>query len=555
MSVNVGYTSMQSFSLFNNRCLPRVEGGRGFWRYLLVCLMLGIFPLCGQAQITLNVKDFGAKGDAVQFYVNTVSNSVVVTTTNQCSTADIGKFIEIFRVGKPTYGRNSYGVTTNDNQDLMAVVTNVVAGTNLYLNVVQISGGTTNILPQVTGSAWATMGTDNTPIVNGIITNQAAGYTNATIYFPAGKYLCMSSVRSGGYGAYAILIRRGGLHFLGENKTNTILLSRAAWQSWGNGTYPVRGFLFELVGPVTNDYPLIFENLTMDGGVLQGNLTVHGIQCNQVDGLGWDEQHSAVLEWDIYGASGTVSMQVFTNVDVLHWRGESFKSIDQNTNGTIDIQHCTFGDICATALNIYPRWNIRNNLFTNCFQITEYYQQFYRGTAFFCNNVITNSLSDAGYGTSKIGNAISVNGGWSGASPLVIQSNYLRYASGYGMNTFITTPGENVSILDNTIDCMDYAQVFNFGAPGAQGSGWNKNILVSNNYISNTNKGINIIAQFGGSTGPDTADTITICSNRVVSSGLNMFIQCGRYATNILVYDNDLSAVPNCTIQTGSGPW
>src|SRR5690242_12936018 len=104
--------------------------------------MFSIFQLCSQAQITFNVKDFGAKGDAVQFYVNTVSNSVVVTTTNQFSAADIGKFIEIFRVGKLTYGVNSYGVTTNDNQDLIAVVTNVVAATNLYLNVVQISGGT-----------------------------------------------------------------------------------------------------------------------------------------------------------------------------------------------------------------------------------------------------------------------------------------------------------------------------------------------------------------------------------------------------------------------------
>jgi hypothetical protein len=44
----------------------------------------------------LNVTNYGAIGDAVQFFVNTVSNSVVVTTTNPLPNSAIGDAIELF---------------------------------------------------------------------------------------------------------------------------------------------------------------------------------------------------------------------------------------------------------------------------------------------------------------------------------------------------------------------------------------------------------------------------------------------------------------------------
>ncbi|MGD0253245.1 MAG: hypothetical protein ABSC01_11170, partial [Verrucomicrobiota bacterium] len=64
--------SCSSIHLGNMRVLfPLVAG----------CLLLIAGP--SQAQITLNVTNFGARGDAVQFFVNTTSNSVVITTTSQ----------------------------------------------------------------------------------------------------------------------------------------------------------------------------------------------------------------------------------------------------------------------------------------------------------------------------------------------------------------------------------------------------------------------------------------------------------------------------------------
>ena len=59
--------------------------------------------------------------------------------------------------------------------------------------------------------------------------------------------------------------------------------------------YVWRGFLFDFRAPITNDFPVSFENLTMDGGVQQGNTSIHGIIANTVDGLGWDQTHDAIV--------------------------------------------------------------------------------------------------------------------------------------------------------------------------------------------------------------------------------------------------------------------
>lgn len=523
-----------------------------FGSLLMGLLLIGL-GISSQAQAVLSVTNFGAHGDAVQFYVNTVSNSTVVTTTNPFSSADIGKTIEVFGVGKTTFGINSYGVQTNGWQDVIAIVTNVVNATNLYLNVLP-QDGVTSYIPSVTTTAWATIGTDNTLAMSNCIA-AAAGFTNATIYIPHGTYLMMSQAGNGGYAYCAVPLRRGGLHFLGENKTNTTLLSRAARQSYSVfnlGNYCFRGFLFECVAPITNDYPLIFENLTLDGGVQQGNLNVHGIALNQVDGLGWDEQHSAYLTFDAsgYTTSWTASRQVFTNVNVLRWRGESFKSIDQNTNGTIDIQNCLFADICATALNVYPCWNVRNNVFSNCWQVTEYYQKFYRGTAYFCNNLITNSDAQAGYGRGYVGNAVSVNGGIWTASPLVIQSNILGNPNGYACITFVCTPAANVSILNNQIYCEPYSQVFNVGAAGSQGTDCNSNILISGNSVYCPGNLISIFSL--GGDGINAAYNVTVCSNTIANSGSIQWLTCGNpHSYNLQFFDNDASGAGSAGVQTG----
>src|ERR1039458_5616864 len=73
-----------------------------------------------QAQTpTLSVTDFGAQGDAAQILVSTVSNSSVITvqSTNQLSSADVGKLILLFGAGPATGPTN--------NQDLIATITQV----------------------------------------------------------------------------------------------------------------------------------------------------------------------------------------------------------------------------------------------------------------------------------------------------------------------------------------------------------------------------------------------------------------------------------------------
>ncbi len=538
--------------------LKRFAAGR--W-LLSVCFILAGFSFAATAQISLNVTNYGGRGDAISCYVNTVSNSVVVTTTNQLSAADIGKTMEVFGVGRHTYGLNSYGATTDGWQDVIATITNVVNGTNVYLKVTP-QDGSTNFIPSRTMTAWATYGTDNHDAFARCIA-AAGGYTNAVINIPNGKYLTMSYFGVG-YGENAICIQRGGLHFLGESRDGTVLLSRGAWQSYygvAGGHYPFRGYLFEIMSPVTNGaVPLILENLTLDGGVGQGMLNVHGIQCNQTDGLGWDEQHGAYLTFDQNGQnSGTVALQMLTNVNVVHWRGEMIKSIDQNTNGTIDIENCLFGDGAATALNVYPRWNVRNNVFSNLWQVTEYYQKFYRGTAYFCNNLITND-ANLEYPQGYFGNSISINGGNWSASPLVIQSNIL-YSHNYGYNVFITTPAANVSFLNNEIHAPPFGYVFNLNAPGSQGDQCDSNILISANSIYGSGSPAQALVGFGSNSGTnannlDLIYDLTVCSNYVaVPSGLSVTIWPSQFFYRVHFHDNVFNGAvgPLITGYAGTG--
>jgi hypothetical protein len=470
--------------------------------FLFVCMMLALSACRVQAQATLNVTNYGAKGDAVQIFINTVSNSATVTTTSQFSSADIGKTIQVYRVGKPTQGVNSYNVTTNDWQDLIAIVTNVVKGTNLYLNVLA-QDGTTRYLPQRTlANVPATIGTDNRVAFSNCI---AAASANATIYIPNGKYLIMPLWKNADCYAFgSIVLKRGGLHFLGESQSGTVLLGRSAWQSYsgiGDDTYPFRGFLFEVMAPVTSDLPLTFDNMTWDGGVASGWLNVQGIQANRVDGLGWDEQHSAILTIG-NGLGTTVSQLIFTNLTVMRWRGEMFKSIDGYINRNVTIKNCWFYDGNATALNIYGSYDVTSNRFEKLFQVAEYFQKYYTNVSYFRQNFVTNIT----------GNGWAWNGGVWTAPMFIMQSN-IFYFNGSGQNGIQTMPGANIAVLDNEIHCVDYMTVFSIGGAGAQGSQINSNILIAGNSIYAPAK-ISTVFSFGGAD-VNAVAALTICSNRI----------------------------------------
>ena len=490
---------------------------------MLACLLLGGWGIPSQAQTVTNVIDFGAVGDAVQFYVNTVSNSVVVTTTNQLSSADIGKTIEVFKVGVQTIGINSYGVNSTNHLDLIATITNVVNGTNLYLSAV----------PQATlKNTFATYGTDNTTPIRKAI---AASGTNAIINFPNGVFLCMPTFHNGadGYAMAAICLNRGGLHFVGSG--NTTLLARGAFRPedfsiYGWGTHPYRGYLFQVVAPVTNDYPITLEKLTLDGGVQQGNLDVHGIYVNETDGLGWDVGHSAWLCFDTSsGTDATATHQVFTNITVQHWRGEMFKSIDQNRNGNISIRNSVFRDGDATALNIYGSWDVNSNRFENLFQIAEYFQSYYTNTSYFQNNFVTNIT----------GNGWAWNGALWTAPAFIMQSNVFYFA-GVGYNGILTTPGANIAILNNEIHCANYMTVFAIGTQGSQGSLANSNILISGNSIYAPSV-LTAILGFGGQ-GILGVTGLTVTNNTISAGEVQKVLSQGNgLAANVRFKNNAIN--------------
>jgi hypothetical protein len=515
---------MQNQNPVGSDRLPKVKG-MTHWCYLLAGLMLGVFQLSALAQISLNVADFGAKGDAVQFYVNTTAGSALVTTANQFSTADIGKTIEIFGVGSPTTGINSYGTLTTNNQDLIATIINVAGGTNLYISV----------MPQATrANSFATCGTDNTPAFTGAIA-AAAGYTNVTINIPSGTFLCMPTLQTGnGYAFGSIIINRGGLHFVGQGQGNTTLLSRGAWQLVNYQIYGLvafRGFLFEVAAPITNDYPLSIENMTLDGGVQTGLLNVQGITVNKVDGLGWDEQHSAYLT--LGNSSPTVTHQVLTNLTITHWRGEMIKSIDGNTNGNIAIKNCLFNDGNATALNVYPSWDVQYNTFSTLFQGVEFYQKYSTNTGFFCNNLVTNIMH----------NAFSFNGATVVNPPFVISNNifYLNFNG----NGIATCPGANITICNNQLfsDPNSYCSAFVLGQMGAQPgatNACNTNIKIYGNTLSNLYGGCAVAGQ--NATDNNRCDGVWFYNNKILGSrDITLFNNYG-WTTNIYVYSNDLSA-------------
>src|SRR5580698_9051873 len=111
--------------------LNRSHKGTIPWNHL----SLWICAFSSRAQASLNVTDFGASPDAVQFYVNTVSNSTVVSVagTNVFSSADVGKVIEVFRAG-PWLTYSNWGPVVTQ-QDTICLIANVSDGTNLTLTI------------------------------------------------------------------------------------------------------------------------------------------------------------------------------------------------------------------------------------------------------------------------------------------------------------------------------------------------------------------------------------------------------------------------------------
>ncbi len=254
---------------------------------LAVWLSIGGLRVTSFAQTTtLSVTNFGARGDALQILANTVSNSALVTVSpaNPLSSADAGKLILLFGVGAGAAGTN--------HQDLVAQILGVANGTNIAISVP--AGLTANQIP-------CTYGTQNAQAFQSCV--DACTGTNATVLIPPGRYLLVSSsvldpsfvMPNPDQSRAAITLNKGGIHFLGADPASSVLLGNGAWLL--KTAYVQRGWMFICQGPITNDYPLVFENLTMDGGVQQGRTAFDNSgPALTADGSGWDVTHDAVVD-------------------------------------------------------------------------------------------------------------------------------------------------------------------------------------------------------------------------------------------------------------------
>lgn len=461
--------------------------------------------LNGWADITITNAPFNCIGDAFTFYANSTSNNLVITTTNNF-TLRSGNILEADACG--FYSNGGF-------QTLVCEVTNVVNGTNLYLNKI----------PQATNTGmYCTYGHDNSS--NWVtVVNAASGTTGTNVIIPDGRYLTMGYNTDLLGNRIGIPIYSGGMNFIGQSQTGAVIVGQSAW-SPVPGSTPYQGGRAWLVCFITpsNDFPVTFSTMTMHGGVDIGNTSIHGIAADPYNGTGWDQFHTAVANGGNGNANAnTITHTYYSDVIFSHWRGEILKSTEFSTNGNASFTRCTWSDGNATAINYYPALSITNGTFTNLFQIAESYQAYATNSS-----IVTGCLS-----TNITGNGWAWNGS-NGKNPgFTLLSNTFYFTS--AGNYFATTPGCNISILGNNIYGGTSGNVFVLGSSGYQGTFCNSNINLGFNYVQNGDIGI----QPGGSiTPPDTnwLQNLNVFSNTFVN--VRQPYHTYGYATNLHAWWN-----------------
>jgi PKD repeat protein len=533
--------------------------GKMLWRqrtfFILLAVCFFAKPLI--AQTTLNVTSFGAVGDAAQVWVSTTAGSGKVAFTNTLSAADIGKTIELFGVGQFNKGNNVVGVYVTNAQDLIAVITNVDDSNNAY-----ISGDIPTI---ASNNVYCIYGNNNVAAFASCI---AAAPTNAVIYIPAGNigpggqqeaYLLVPPEQytnfnyfggvngtpdyyTYGLGDCGITITRGGLWFTGDGEEQSILMADGAYKNQGGEC--MRGGIFYCEGAITNDYPLVWSNLTFSAGLPRGLDGYQGVQpADWVDGRGWDGWSCAGLDTiQRYGDEPLNSFTEFVNCDFHGFRGEVLKGNFGNLserNETKLLTNCFFWDNNATAFNYNYAHTIEGCTFSNMYQIEEFYLAYpTNAPSYFINNYATNITH----------NLISLNGGTLTNQPYII-SNNVFYCDMDG-NGIATCPASSVLIASNLFISEPYAgdiigdNAIVIGEAGAQPgdpNAFNKNITIVDNTFSNNF--YNLFACGGGTLGdPNIACNVLFGNNTIYSSG-NVSFYSGGIATNVSIVDNNCFGV------------
>ncbi len=450
---------------------------------------------------TIDISSLGARGDLTHLMVNTERNSSLVSSVKHSfSRNDLGKVVELIGAGPVT--------STNNHQDLIGKITDVVDEHSVRIFP----------SPQKTASnVPAIFGTDNAPIFQ-VAVDRAQGI-NTMIIIPEGNYLVIpSDLMNSGYQMKgdsetraAVVISRGGIHFMGVGKSRSILTAAGAWQI--KGKYVSRGQLFECRGPVTNDGPLIFENLTMDGGVEKGRQDYRGFPARTTDGDGWDITHDAVMD---AGASPLHAYKAFRNCIFQHWRGEILKSVSSCPTGFIEVTDCDFRDGNASAFNFSFAHRIDHCTFDHLDMAMEFYEGRMDRPSSFENSSVSDVRADL----------VIVGALTNRPVPLyTIWNNYIQANNGFGI---FLNPAKNVLIESNRFE----GQSFCIGnGAGTQGSDYCHNITIRGNTA--TNGGNFFLVQCGY---PQRFENVLITGNTISGRGA---LGCGwGYSTNVFFSNN-----------------
>ena len=458
--------------------------------------MLLLLALSEVQSAPIDVASLGAQGDLVRLSVKTSSNSCLVNSVDhEFTRADLGKVVEIFGAGLSTSASN--------HQDLIGKITDVVNE-----HAVRISPS-----PQITASELPSIiGTDNAPIFQKAV-DRASG-TNALILVPPGNYLMVPRNQMGGAGeaCVAVSITKGGITFRGQDPKSTILTACGAWQLIGGAVS--RGQLFECRGPVSHpELPLVFENLTMDGGVEKGRMDYRGFPARSTDGLGWDVTHDAVVDT---GHAPLHSFKAIRNCIFQHWRGEILKGVSGAMNGFIEVTGCSFYDGNASAFNFDVSHNINHCTFSHLDMAMEFYEGRMNQPSLFENSSASDVRADL----------VIVGALTNHPSPLyTIRNNYLQASNGFGI---FLNPAKNVLIQSNRFE----GQSFCIGnGAGAQGTDYSHDIVIRDN--SATNGGTLFLVQCGYS---QRFENVLISGNSI--SGRGGLGGGWGYCTNVTFSNN-----------------
>jgi hypothetical protein len=470
---------------------------------ILVSFAMGVFcPRPGRAA-TMNVISFGARGDAIQTFASTTRNSTQVTlaSTNRLSTADVGKLIELFGVGPATSPTN--------NQDLIATIVSVRSSTRVTISrPVSVTAVKVN----------CTYGTQNAVAFQNCVDACPAGNNLVTI--PAGTYLIVppqilsTNFEMDGSStlAPAITLSKGGIEFLGDTPNDTVLLGNGAWII--NNGFVQRGVIFGCMGPVTNNYPLRFQNLCFDGGVQVGNLNYGTGPADPVTGGGWDITHDAVVD---RGEPPYHTNKFFVNCNFQHWRGEMVKSVVAWTVGFIAMTNCAFCDGDGSGFNFNWTPHVINGcLFSNLNMAIEFYVGTMQTNCLFENCVVTNTRI-----------AITLVGALTNApSPgyKIFNNSISALADGIMLG-----PARNVQVIGNTFYNARRGLMTDDAA--YQGNDINSDILVESNRFVNVGFPL---APCGD--GPDRMANVIVDSN--TAYGCANFASGYGWSSNVVFVGN-----------------